>query len=57
MAQAAVQRLASDGIRVTGVILNGWDPSRGGPYGQSTLGGSSLKTYDKSARKEWKPML
>ena len=27
-AQAAVQRLECDGIRVTGVILNGWDPSR-----------------------------
>ncbi len=28
-AQAAVQRLDSDGIRVTGVILNRWDTSRG----------------------------
>ena len=27
-AQAAVQRLECDGIRVTGVILNRWDPSR-----------------------------
>ena len=32
-AQAAVQRLECDGIRVTGVILNGWDPSRSDPYG------------------------
>jgi len=27
-AQAALQRLESDGARLTGVILNGWDPSR-----------------------------
>ena len=26
-ARAAVQGLESDGIRVTGVILNGWNPS------------------------------
>ena len=26
-AEAAVQRLTCDGIRLTGVILNGWDPS------------------------------
>ena len=32
-AQAAVQRLECDGIRVTGVILNGWDPSRSDLYG------------------------
>ncbi len=30
-AQAAVQRLEGDGIRVTGVILNRWDPSRSNP--------------------------
>jgi receptor protein-tyrosine kinase len=32
-AQAAVQRLECDGIRVTGVILNRWDPSRSDLYG------------------------
>ena len=32
-AQAAVQRLDCDGIRVTGVILNRWDPSRSDLYG------------------------
>jgi receptor protein-tyrosine kinase len=57
VAQAALQRLQSDGVRVTGVILNGWDPFRGGPYSQPTLGGSPLKAYDKSARKDWKPIL
>jgi receptor protein-tyrosine kinase len=57
VAQAALQRLQSDGIRVTGVILNGWDSFRGGPYSQPTLGGSPLKAYDKSARKDWKPIL
>jgi receptor protein-tyrosine kinase len=32
-AQAAVQRLDCDGIRVTGVVLNRWDPSRSNLYG------------------------
>jgi receptor protein-tyrosine kinase len=32
-AQAAVQRLDCDGIRVTGVVLNRWDRSRGNLYG------------------------
>jgi receptor protein-tyrosine kinase len=32
-AQAAVQRLSSDGIPVTGVILNRWDPARSDLYG------------------------
>jgi receptor protein-tyrosine kinase len=32
-AQAAVQRLSSDGIPVMGVILNRWDPSRSDLYG------------------------
>ncbi len=32
-AQAAVQRLECDGIRVTGVVLNRWDPSRSNLYG------------------------
>ena len=57
MAQAAVQRLQSDGIRVTGVVLNGWEPSRGDPCSRSTLRDSSLKVCDKSARKDWKPIL
>jgi receptor protein-tyrosine kinase len=34
-AQAAVQRLNCDGIRVTGVVLNRWDPSRSNLYGYS----------------------
>jgi Mrp family chromosome partitioning ATPase len=33
MAQAAVQRLKLDGISLTGVILNRWDPARSDPYG------------------------
>ena len=36
-AQAAVQRLECDGIRVTGVILNGWDSSRSDLYGYPTF--------------------
>jgi Mrp family chromosome partitioning ATPase len=32
-AQAAVQRLSSDGIPVMGVILNRWDPARSDLYG------------------------
>jgi receptor protein-tyrosine kinase len=36
-AQAAVRRIECDGIRVTGVILNGWDPSRSDPYGYPTF--------------------
>ncbi len=32
-AQAAVQRLDCDGIRVTGVVLNRWDPSHSNLYG------------------------
>ena len=36
-AQAAVQRLACDGIHVTGVILNRWDPSRSNPYGYTAF--------------------
>ncbi len=34
-AQAAVHRLDCDGIRVTGVVLNRWDPSRSHLYGYS----------------------
>ncbi len=37
-AQAAVQRLECDGVRVTGVILNRWDASRGDLYGYSASG-------------------
>ena len=37
-AQAAVQRLECDGIRVTGVILNRWDPSRSDLYGYPAFG-------------------
>ena len=36
-AQAAVQRLECDGIRVTGVILNAWDSSRSGRWGNPVL--------------------
>jgi polysaccharide biosynthesis transport protein len=36
-AQAAVQRLEGDGIRVTGVILNAWDSSRSGRWGNPVL--------------------
>ena len=36
-AEAAVQRLECDGIRVTGVILNRWDPSRSNLYGDPTF--------------------
>jgi len=36
-ARAAVQRLESDGVRVTGVILNGWDSSRSGRWGNPVL--------------------
>jgi receptor protein-tyrosine kinase len=36
-AQAAVQRLECDGTRVTGVILNGWDSSRSGRWGNPVL--------------------
>jgi receptor protein-tyrosine kinase len=36
-AQAAVQRLESDGTRVTGVILNRWDSSRSGRWGNTVL--------------------
>jgi receptor protein-tyrosine kinase len=38
-AQAAVQRLQSDGICITGVILNRWDLSRGDLYGYPAFGG------------------
>ena len=37
-AQAAVQRLECDGIRVTGVILNRWDASRSDLYGYPAFG-------------------
>jgi receptor protein-tyrosine kinase len=37
-AQAAVQRLASDGIPVMGVILNRWDPARSDLYGYGPYG-------------------
>jgi len=37
-AQAAVQRLECDGIRVTGVILNRWDSSRSDLYGYPAFG-------------------
>jgi receptor protein-tyrosine kinase len=36
-AQAAVRRLECDGIRVTGVILNRWDPSRSNLYGDTAF--------------------
>ena len=36
-AQAAVRRIECDGIQVTGVILNGYDPSRSDPYGYPTF--------------------
>jgi receptor protein-tyrosine kinase len=55
-AQAAVQTLQCDGIRMTGVVLNGWDPSRGDPYCHSTVRCSSLTVYGKSLRKDWKPI-
>ena len=39
MARAAVERLESDGIRLTGAILNGWDPSRRDGYGYPAFRG------------------
>jgi receptor protein-tyrosine kinase len=56
MAEAAVQRLEADGIRVTGVVLNGWDRSRGGPYCHSTFRSSAPGAYGKSTRKDWEPI-
>jgi succinoglycan biosynthesis transport protein ExoP len=56
MAEAAVQRLECDGIRVTGVVLNGWDTSRGGPYCHSTFRSSAPAAYGKSTRKDWEPI-
>jgi len=48
-AETAVQRLVCDGIRVTGVILNGWDPSRAGHLVRP-FEGLGNRAYDLSCR-------
>lgn len=48
-AETAVQRLVCDGISVTGVILNGWDPSRAGHLVRP-FEGLGNRAYDLSCR-------
>jgi receptor protein-tyrosine kinase len=57
MAQAAVQRLECDGVRVTGVILNGWDAASSGPYRFSGFWDPVLATLREPSRKDWRPIV